>query len=214
MTKKKSSQHPFSGLLPEPKNKRKPKRKGLPRDTDSYRRWLDARQQWRDSPEDSLRPPEAVGAELRLAAIDMLRAHANGTAALPGEVAFELAEAVQALHAEQETSFLLPGAVRLQHWKRFLSHPFLEECRKDAVRYVLACRKERKDEKERKDGKDLIGDPHPVKTMREAFGVDESTIYRWVAAHGNLKFSKISKAHFVRSIALASGKQYCKLVGS
>ncbi len=138
----------------------------------------------------------------------MLRAHANGTATLPGDVAFELAEGVQVLHAEQETSFLLPGADRLRHRKRFLSHPFLEECRKDAVRYVLACRKERKDEKGRKDEKDLIDDPHPVKTIREAFGVDASTIHRWMAKYGNLN---IGKVRFVRSIALESGRQYRKL---
>ena len=161
---------------------------------DHYKRWLSAKEKWREQAGDLLKPPEAVAKELRESTIALLKMTARGDKRLPGDVAFELAEALTVLEAGQDETFLLPSNLRLSQRKQPLKHPFLEGLRLDAVRYLNAV------------ANGEIEDRRPKKTVALAYGVSDRTVRRWhkddpeVVGQGAVSVTK--------SLMRASGKQY------
>jgi len=163
---------------------------------DHYKRWLSAKERWREEAGDSLKPPEAVAKELRESSIALLRMAAKGDKRLPGEVAFELAEAMTALEAGQDETFLLPSNLRLSQRKQPLKHPFLEGLRLDAVCYLDAV------------AKGTIVDNRPKRTVALAYGISDRTARRWHEGHPEV-VGEGSVSH-ITSRMRASGKQYKK----
>lgn len=163
---------------------------------DHYKRWLSAKEKWRKDAGDSLKPPEAVAKELRESSIALLRMAAKGDKRLPGDVAFELAEAMTVLEAGQDETFLLPNNLRLSQRKQPLKHPFLQELRLDAVRYLNAV------------AKGEIEDRRPKKTVALAYGVSDRTVRRWHRDHP--KVASEGAVSVTKSLMRASGKQYQK----
>ncbi|MDP6095725.1 MAG: hypothetical protein QGG67_07045 [Gammaproteobacteria bacterium] len=163
---------------------------------DTYKRWLDARDKWRRESGDALKPSEAIAAELRDSTVAMLRLVAKGKNELPGDVAYELAEAMEALAAGQDESFLLPGKVRLSKRKQPLQHPFLLGLRLDAVRYLSAIAQRR------------IKDDRPKHTVALAYGVRRTTVLRWQKQYPNVECGDEVKV--IEMLMKASGKQYKK----
>jgi len=161
---------------------------------DHYKRWLSAKERWREEAGDSLKPPEAVAKELRESSIALLRMAAKGDKRLPGEVAFELAEAMTALEAGQDETFLLPSNLRLSQRKQPLKHPFLKGLRLDAVRYLNAV------------ANGEIEDRRPKKTVALAYGVSDRTVRYWHRQYP--KVVSESAVSVTKSLMRASGKQY------
>ncbi len=162
--------------------------------TDYYKQWLSAKQEWRTQAGNSLKPPEPIAKELRKSTIGLLRMVARGDKRLPGDVAFELAEAMGALEAGQDETFLLPSDLRLTRRKQPLKHPFLEGLRLDAVRYLDAV------------AKGTVIDNRPKRTVALAYGISDRTARRWHEGHpevvGEVAVSLIT------SLMRASGRQY------
>lgn len=163
---------------------------------DHYRRWLDARAKWRREGGDALKPSEAIATELRNATVAMLRLVAKGKKKLPGDVAHELADAMEYLAAGQDESFLLPGKVRLSKRKRPLQHPFLLALRLDAVRYLNAVAQ----------GK--IKDDRPKHTVALAYGVHRTTVLRWQKQYPDIECE--GGVRVLEMFMKASGKHYRK----
>ena len=163
---------------------------------DPYRRWLDARAKWRRKSGDALKPSEAIATELRNSTVAMLRLVAKGKNKLPGDVAHELADAMEALAAGQDESFLLPGKVRLSKRKQPLQHPFLLALRLDAVRYLSAVAQ----------GK--IKDDRPKHSVALAYGVHRTTVLRWQKRYSNIECK--GDVRVLEMLMKASGKQYRK----
>ena len=164
--------------------------------TDYYEQWLSAKQKWRTKDGYSLRPPDQVAKELRKSTIGLLRLVAKGDKQLPGDVAFELAEAMGALEAGQDESFLLPGSIRLTKRKQPLKHPFLESLRLDAVRYLDAVSKNR------------IDDNRPKHSVAMAYGVHRTTVLRWQKRYPNVDCG--GEVRLIEMLMKASGKHYRK----
>jgi len=164
--------------------------------TDHYKQWFGAKEKWRTQDGDSLKPPEPIAKELRQSTIGMLRMVAKGDRRLPGDVAFELAEAMTALEAGQDETFLLPSDLRLTRRKQPLKHPFLEGLRLDAVRYLAAVAK----------GK--IDDNRPKRTVALAYGISDRTARRWHEQHPEIAVD--GAASLITVLMRASGKQYKK----
>jgi hypothetical protein len=164
--------------------------------TDYYKQWLSAKHKWRTQAGDSLKPPEPIAKELRKSTMDLLRLVAKGEKQLPGDVAFELAEAMGALEAGQDESFLLPGSIRLTKRKQPLKHPFVKGLRLDAVRYLDAVAKKR------------IHDNQPKRTVALAYGVESRTARRWHKKYPEVEgYGAVS---VITAVMQASGKQYKK----
>jgi len=163
---------------------------------DHYKRWLSAKDKWRAQAGDSLKPPEAVAKELRESTIALLRMAAKGDNRLPGDVAFELAEAMGALEAGQDETFLLPSDLRLTRRKQPLKHPFLEGLRLDAVCYLDAV------------AKGAIVDNRPKRTVALAYGISDRTARRWHERHPEV-VDEVAVSR-ITSRMRASGRQYKK----
>ena len=163
---------------------------------DHYKRWLSAKERWREQAGDSLKPPAAVAKELRESTIALLRMAAKGDNRLPGDVAFELAEAMTVLESGQDETFLLPSNLRLSQRKQPLKHPFLQGLRLDAVRYLDAV------------AKGEIDDRRPKKTVALAYGVSDRTVRRWHKGHPKV-FSE-GAVSVTKILMRASGRQYQK----
>ena len=163
---------------------------------DHYKRWLSAKERWREQAGDSLKPPAAVAKELRESTIALLRMAAKGDNRLPGDVAFELAEAMTVLESGQDETFLLPSNLRLSQRKQPLKHPFLEGLRLDAVRYLNAV------------ANGEIEDRRPKKTVALAYGVSDRTVRYWHRQYP--KVVSEGAVSVTKSLMRASGKQYQK----
>ena len=163
---------------------------------DHYKRWLSAKQKWREQAGDLLKPPEAVAKELRESTIALLRMAAKGDKRLPGDVAFELAEAMTVLESGQDETFLLPSNLRLSQRKQPLKHPFLEGLRLDAVRYLNAV------------ANGEIEDRRPKKTVALAYGVSDRTVRYWHRQYP--KVVSEGAVSVTKSLMRASGRQYQK----
>ena len=131
-----------------------------------YQQWLDLHAKWREQEPGSLKPPEELSAELRKCVIAMLKLIAKDGAKMPPDVAYELAEAINALSSRQSETFLLPGN-RLENRRQLVMHPFMESLRQDAVNYLGAVKRG-----------DLLDDK-PVHTVATAYGVNRSTVQDW-----------------------------------
>ena len=118
---------------------------------------------------------------------------------MPGDMAFELADAIEAIEASQDATFLLPVSLKLAVRKQARAHPFLEARRREAVNYLQLVRL----------GK--INDHRPIHTVALAYGVDRTTVYRWLKKFPIEKDSLLDKEpKLVETIFRASGKQYQK----
>lgn len=163
---------------------------------DTYKRWLDARDKWRRESGDALKPSEAIASELRNSTVAMLRLVAKGKKKLPGDVAHELADAMEYLAAGQDESFLLPGKVRLSKRKQPLQHPFLLGLRRDAVRYLSVV------------AQGGINDDRPKHTVALAYGVHRTTVLRWQKRYPNVDCG--GEVRLIEMLMKASGKHYRK----
>lgn len=131
----------------------------------NYRDWLDGRDRWRKQEGDSLKPPGQISAELRTAAVSTLREVARGKARMPGDMAWELADAIEALSAGQDECFLLPE--NLDKRKQAGRHPFRVDLRRAAMDYLLLV------------SRGDISDPKPMHTITLNYGVTRQTVYNW-----------------------------------
>jgi hypothetical protein len=165
--------------------------------TDPYQRWLDLRDRWRTEEGESLKPSDEIAAALRVSTVAMLRAVAKGDASLPGDVAFELADAIEALEAGQDATYLLPEKLKLAFRKQPRVHPFLEDLRRDAVNYLQLV-----------ESGDL-SDGRPFHTVAQIYGVERRTVHRWRRKFTDLE-KPLSQPTLVKAIFRASGKQYKK----
>ena len=199
-----------SGVPANPVGNRQPNKQTTAPDLDPYGRWLNARQQWRESPDNSLSPPDwyqGLSSSLRLAVIAMLREVAKGTKKLPGDVAFELAEAMLALQEGNNESFLLPDGAILHLGKgQPLRHPFITGLHVDAVCYVRAAQA------------GLIDDPQPVSSVATAYSVTRRTINRWLTKYSDTSGRRevvegLDEAAVITKIMHRSGEHYAKQRG-
>ena len=164
---------------------------------DPYQRWLDARQRWREEGGNSLKPAETIAAELRTSVVAMLKLVAKGESKMPGDMAFELADAIKALSAGQEETFLLPSTLKLTKRKQPRAHPFLEDLRQDAVNYLRSV-----------ESGDYL-DSRPIHTVAKAYSVNPSTVHRWRTKFSAVELSS-TKPELIKTILRASANQYRK----
>ncbi len=200
MAKKKISKHAFAGILAEPVSKPRPKRRKPRRDTDPYKRWLEAMADWRAGPglTDSQRPPDDIAERLRDAEIDLLLRYAKGElSTIPVEVAYHLAQGIQTVHQWQDQTYLLPARLRITHRQTKKPTLFCEGLIQDAVRYVRAAQSRE------------IDDPHYCKTVAYAFGVAERTVQRWCKRYNQLGIPNLNYPHSQQKGGIAiSGAEY------
>ena len=166
---------------------------------DTYRQWLDIRAKWREQEGDALKPSEKLASELRASYIAMLRLVAKGKKHLPGDMASELADAIEVLSEGQDETFLIPGNLKLRQRKQPRAHPFLEKCRLDAVHYLHLV------------SSGELSDTHPVITVARAYGVSQSTVHRWRNKYGHRQLSP-PKPTLVKKLLRSSGQQYQKQI--
>ena len=166
---------------------------------DTYRQWLDVRSKWREQEGDSLKPSDELASELRASYIAMLRLVAKGKKHLPGDMASELADAIEALSEGQDETFLIPGNLKLRQRKQPRAHPFLEKCRLDAVHYLHLV------------SSGELSDTHPVTTVARAYGVSQSTVHRWRNKYGHTQVSPPNPT-LVKKLLRSSGQQYQKQI--
>jgi len=164
-----------------------------------YQRWLTAKDRWRKREGGQLKPSDEIATELRASIVETLRLVARGDTKMPGDMAFELADAIEAIEASQDATFLLPVSLKLAVRKQARAHPFLEGLRRDAVNYLHLV----------KLGK--IEDHRPIHTVSLTYGVDRRTVYRWQKKFAIEEDTLLHvEPSLVKEIFHASGKQYQK----
>ncbi|MAF99697.1 MAG: hypothetical protein CL388_00590 [Acidiferrobacteraceae bacterium] len=178
-------------------NKKSSNKNQTPLEQTPYDKWLKAKQRWRDECGDQLCPHDEIATELRLSVIEMLRRVANPkfSSELPGDLAFELADAIEYEEFGQ-ASFLSANTKQ----RVFGQHPLLDKLKLSAVHYLMAVRE------------GMIEDETPVKTVSQQYSVSLCTVHNWKAKYSETDLPKpafnLDQASYIVSVMELSARVY------
>ena len=195
----KKTPSPFSDVLPDQLSG-----ETHSNDIDGYTQWLDAKHEWRERIQrgeipDEPDPPKDIARTMRDAWVVLLKSVMKGERRLPGDMAFQLHDALLELEAGQGQPFLIPGLIRHKGYRNKNSHLYLDRYRQDATEYLKAVQEGR------------IKDEHPNVTVGYAFNVHPDTVSRWKKKYPDVEVTNTQKV--ITTKMRRSGRFYANHLG-